>query len=120
MRVESIKSSSPTKIQPNLRTYSCAAGSLYFETVERYRYYFYVAAISVTDIGRQAREHMVPESYQNIMKFKKIICLHHFLYLTRPFLEWIILVYHSPVRFFLKAGKSQTTVFWVRPSSQLP
>ena len=28
-------------------------------------------------------------------------------------------MYHSPVRFFLKAGKSQTTVFWVLPISQL-
>ena len=60
---ESMKSSSPTKIQPNFRTYSCAAGNLYFETVERYRFYFYVAAWSVTDSGRQAREHMVPASY---------------------------------------------------------
>ena len=35
-----------------------------------------------------------------------------FLLKIRPFLEkWIILIYHSPVRFFLKAGKSQTTVF---------
>ena len=33
--------------------------------------------------------------------------------------KWIILKYHSPVHFFLKAGKSQTTVFWVRPTSQL-
>ena len=47
--------------------------------------------------------------------------LHHFLFFIRPFLKkWIILIYHSPVRFFLKAGKSQTTVFWVWPSSQLP
>ena len=28
-------------------------------------------------------------------------------------------MYHSPVRFFLKAGKSQTTVFWVWPTSHL-
>jgi len=29
------------------------------------------------------------------------------------------LIHHSPVQFFLKAGKSQTTIFWVWPTSQL-
>ena len=43
-----------------------------------------------------------------------------FLFFIRPFLKkWIILKYHSPVRFFLKAGKSQSTVFSVWPTSQL-
>ena len=56
---ESIKSSSPTKIQPTLRTQL----HLYFETVDWYRYNFYVTTWSVTaDSGRQAREDMVPTS----------------------------------------------------------
>ena len=46
--------------------------------------------------------------------------LHHFLFLIRPFLEkWIILMYHSPVRYFLELGNSQTEVFWIWSTSQL-
>ena len=36
---------------------------------------------------------------------KKSKFLHRILFLIRPFLEeWIILIFHSPVRFFPKAG----------------
>ena len=35
---------------------------LYFETVDRCQYYFYVAVLSVTDSGRQARENLVSAS----------------------------------------------------------
>ena len=42
-----------------------------------------------------------------------------FIFYSMFLKKWIISIYRSPVRFFLKAGKSQTTVFWVRPTSQL-
>jgi hypothetical protein len=42
-----------------------------------------------------------------------------FIFYSTVFQKMDHLIYHSPVRFFLKAGMSQITVSWVWPSSQL-
>ena len=64
--------------------------------------------------------HLNPVSLPMKTPAKKSKFLHHFLYFIQLFLEkWIILIYHSPVRYFLNAGKSHIEVFWVWPTSQL-
>ena len=48
----------------------------------------------------------------------KIIFLHHFYFGFDRLETWIILIYHSPYRILLKAGKSQNPLCWIRCTSQ--